>query len=677
MKTIVHGYDDAGREVSVSDGVTAYQYQYDLADRMTQVDNAGSVLPQVTLNNYYDFEGNRVGLSDSQGGRVEYAWFDQRLQSMVMTTADFKSARVNFGYDQVGRLDSIFRMVNGDPSTTIDTTYTLDLLDRVTSITHDKISGAGAVTLSQFSYTYDANGRVIGSTGPEGSLSFALDANGQLLSVTGSRSEAYAFDTNGNRSTNTTGTGNLLLSDGQFSYTYDFEGNRKTRTRLSDGQVTEYYWDHRNQLTKALIKSANGVILKELRFTYDVEGRRVGEWVDADGAGPGNPDQVWTVFDGVNPCMDLDVEGNIKNRYLHGPGIDELFARIGAGEDPEWYLPDRLGSTRQIVDAEGSILDAIVYDNFGNILSETNPSQGDRFKFTGREYCPELGIYYYRARWYDPATGRFISPDPIGFRAGDPNLYRYVGNAPGDGTDPEGLTGPGYHHPYLLYLGGGLNQPVFYLSQEGHLKVHQFFQDKGYGYEMSKKPNGQPFRNYDYGRGNWVLLDKGQQAKLIKESLELVGINKKIIKEQIEHIMAGATPGENNSSLRNKCKPKAIFGSPPNMGGTKNTKIATSLGAFLVVNNVTYGYDLYLEKGGAAVLDKAIKASLMRELRIDSQLIDLPDHFYLRYYHQDYYITTQYDLHGKWRVVFKTKLNSSNQMEYMEPFINLGDLPWR
>ena len=355
---------------------------------------------------------------------------------MVMTTEAGKYAGVGFTYDQVGRVTTLQRASNG--ADFINTSFTLDLLDRVTGITHSKVSGEEPVALSQFSYTYDANGRVIGSTGPEGSLSFALDANGQLISVTGSRSEAYTFDANGNRSSYSTSTGNLLLSDGQFSYTYDFEGNRKTRTRLSDGQVTEFFWDHRNQLTKALVKDANGILLKELRFTYDVEGRRVGVWVDADGAGPGTADQVWTIYDGANPYMDFDGNGELQTRYLYGPGIDELFARIGAGEDPEWYLVDRLGSVRQIVDGAGTILDEIVYDSFGNVLSESNPSQGDRFKFTGREYSPELGIYYYRARWYDPSSGRFISQDPIGFRAGDPNLYRYVGNAPGDGVDPEG-----------------------------------------------------------------------------------------------------------------------------------------------------------------------------------------------------------------------------------------------
>ena len=441
VKTIVHGYDDAGRETSISDGVTGYNYQYDLADRVTYTDNAGSVdMPQVQFYSYYDFEGNRTWLVDNLGGGISYAWNNQRLQSMALFTENYKSAEVGFGYDSVGRLASLMRTTNSNYYTTINTSYTLDLLDRVTSITHSKGMGEDASTLSQFTYGYDANGLVTNYTGPEGSLSFALDANGQLLSVTGLRTDNYSFDANGNRTSNSTAAGNLLLNDGKYSYTYDLEGNQKTKTRISDGQVTEFFWDHRNQLTKAMVKDANGVLLKELRFTYDVEGRRVGSWVDADGAGPEEPDQVWTVFDGVNPYMDFDGDGLLKTRYLYGPGIDELFARIGTGEDPQWYLVDRLGSVRQIVDASGAVLDEISYDSFGGILSESNPSQGDRFKFTGREYSPELGIYYYRARWYDPSSGRFISQDPIGFQAGDPNLYRYVGNAPGDGVDRLGLS---------------------------------------------------------------------------------------------------------------------------------------------------------------------------------------------------------------------------------------------
>ena len=78
------------------------------------------------------------------------------------------------------------------------------------------------------------------------------------------------------------------------------------------------------------------------------------------------------------------------------------------------------------------------YDAFGQITGQTNPAAGVRFAFTGREYDPETGLYYYRARYYDSNLGRFISEDPLRFDAGDANLFRYVGNSPTNGTDPSG-----------------------------------------------------------------------------------------------------------------------------------------------------------------------------------------------------------------------------------------------
>jgi len=102
-------------------------------------------------------------------------------------------------------------------------------------------------------------------------------------------------------------------------------------------------------------------------------------------------------------------------------------------------MTDRQGSVRQIADTDGVILDAITYDSFGNILSESNPSQGDRFKHHAREWEAAVDLYSNRARWYSARDGAFISEDPLGFDAQDTNLARYVGNNPVNQTDPTGL----------------------------------------------------------------------------------------------------------------------------------------------------------------------------------------------------------------------------------------------
>jgi RHS repeat-associated protein len=121
-----------------------------------------------------------------------------------------------------------------------------------------------------------------------------------------------------------------------------------------------------------------------------------------------------------------------------GPGTDQLLARSRPADGVTWYVTDRLASVRDLVGAGGTLVDHVDYDSFGNILTETNPGAGDRFKFTGQAYEATTGLYYYRARYYDPALGRFINQDPIGFDGGDTNLYRYVGNDPVNKTDPTG-----------------------------------------------------------------------------------------------------------------------------------------------------------------------------------------------------------------------------------------------
>ncbi len=162
------------------------------------------------------------------------------------------------------------------------------------------------------------------------------------------------------------------------------------------------------------------------------------------------------MYDGQSIALSFDDSGSLTNRYLSGPVADQVFASEDGAGDVLWALADNQGTIRDIaaydaVNDVTSVVNHIQYDSFGNITAETDPQtsqaptqgsvlDGDfRFSFTGREYDPETGQYYYRHRYYDPTTGRFDSEDPSGFAAGDANLQRYVFNSPTNYTDGSGL----------------------------------------------------------------------------------------------------------------------------------------------------------------------------------------------------------------------------------------------
>ena len=211
------------------------------------------------------------------------------------------------------------------------------------------------------------------------------------------------------------------------------------RTEIATGEVTQLSWDYRNRLTGVEVKDSNGDVIESVEYVYDAFDRRLGKIVDADGDGSESAVAERFVYDGNHIALVFDGKGDLVNRYLHGPRVDQVLAQEDGLGEVLWGLTDNQGSVRDVVDDSGEVVNHIVYDGFGGVVSETDSTVEFRFGYTGRELDEETGWYYYRARYYNPQVGRFVNEDPIGFAGGDVNLYGYVGNSPTNFTDPSGL----------------------------------------------------------------------------------------------------------------------------------------------------------------------------------------------------------------------------------------------
>jgi RHS repeat-associated protein len=120
--------------------------------------------------------------------------------------------------------------------------------------------------------------------------------------------------------------------------------------------------------------------------------------------------------------------------------VDQILAQDDGASHVSWLLADELGSIRDVVTSAGAEVDHLVYGAFGNLLSQTNSAAAPRYQFAGREFDPATGLYFDRARYYSPVTGRFLTEDPIAFQGGQADLYAYVGDNPVNFTDPSGLN---------------------------------------------------------------------------------------------------------------------------------------------------------------------------------------------------------------------------------------------
>jgi RHS repeat-associated protein len=312
-----------------------------------------------------------------------------------------------------------------------------DILDRMTNLVY---RNASAAIVGSFKYRYDVLGLVTQkiafvASGATVTNFYAYDKIGRLTNeITRSGSTTttrFTYDLAGNR-----------LTAGATTYTY---ANNRLNGALHDtaGNITNLVrgtttlrmsWNTQGQLTSVTTNNA----LAE-SYAYDPLGRRVK--TTTGGA------TVYHVYQGDECAADLDSSGNPLRSYTFGQGIDNLLAMTVysvSATNTYYAVKDHLGSVQALVNAAGSVVESYSYDAWGNTTIKnaggtviTASAYGNRYMFQGREYSTVTGLYNFRARWYAPTIGRWLSKDPIGLEGGL-NLYAFCGNDAVNFVDPMG-----------------------------------------------------------------------------------------------------------------------------------------------------------------------------------------------------------------------------------------------
>jgi RHS repeat-associated protein len=430
-------YDADGNMLTAENDNGTYTMTYDSLNRVISVENPFGQ----TLNYTYDVDGNRTEVQDSLGGVTTYLYdADNEQTSEQFGGAGQTPLRIDLTYDADGELltETHYSDLAGT-QVVVESYYTYDADGKITNLMD--VDGGGT-TVADFTYTYDSDNRVTTEDNLGTTTIYTYDADGELISETSSLTKSnYSYDADGNQigANIVIGPGNQLLSDGTWDYTYDADGNLIQKVGIvsgpENGITWTYTYDNNNQMTSA-VEVQGSTTLADVTYDYDAFGNRIEEDVSGSSV---TPSVTRFAYDGSNVWADLDGSDDLVTRRLFLNSVDSVTARISASGTVAWYLVDALGSVNALTDSTGAVNDRISYDAYGNILSETNPSASDRYLWTGREFDKVTGLQYNRTRYYDPRTGRWTTPDPIGFASGDTNLYRYEKDDPTNSRDPDGL----------------------------------------------------------------------------------------------------------------------------------------------------------------------------------------------------------------------------------------------
>lgn len=436
VRTIAVSFNALGLMTGATDPASTMTFAYDGLNRLQQATQSGVTgLSDFTLSYAYDAQSNLVSVTDNAGVQVASQYdVRSRLTRRVWQGAGLPGASLAFNYDLAGNRTNVQRFADAAGTQIVgQSQFNYNNVHLMKDTLH--ASGAGAA-LADYHYGRDLAQQIIQRIVNNQVANFNYDLSGQLTDATytfGQANETYRYDPNGNRigSGYVTTPNNQIIADGAYTYSYDAEGNLVGRTNVSTRATTVYQYDYRNRLVSVVDKDPAGTVTQTLDFIYDALNRRIARRF--------NGNLLFFLLDRENAWADADGgTGIISARYLLGNRTDEMLARFWPGRGVDWYLSDNLGTVRDVANSAGAVANHVEFDAFGRVLAQSASQLGDRFLFAGREWDAESDLYYFRARYYSPSLGRFISQDPVGFDAGDFNLYRYVKNSPLGFKDPSG-----------------------------------------------------------------------------------------------------------------------------------------------------------------------------------------------------------------------------------------------
>lgn len=413
-------YDEAGRLAAWTDNYSSGWRHYDILGRMTsEVVRYDSF----SLTNRYVYNADGTKRSYIAPDGLTYTYFYNppgrlsriHIPNLGDVTIDeervSRSARLTF-----------------PGGMTVERTYTPR--GRVGSMVAKDPSGN---VILQRSYSFSHRGEIVGITDEKGEHVFAYDGLGQLIGAyqIGLPEETFAYDEAGNRVSTgigeiwTYGLMNELLSNAEAFFEYDANGNRIRQA--SDQVECSYEYDTRDQLIA--VRGNTGELLAA--YTYDALGRRIRK--EAGGK------TTWYVYSDEGLVAEYDAEGALQRSYVYIPNSIPGVSPLGLKEHGSWYffLTDHLGGVLKVVRPSGQPAWTAQYTAFGKAHVDPDSTITNNIRWPGQYFDEETGLHYNLFRYYDPDTGRYLTPDSKGLM-GD-NLYVYAGNAPLHWIDPLGL----------------------------------------------------------------------------------------------------------------------------------------------------------------------------------------------------------------------------------------------